>query len=523
MIEKIMKAVKNGNKKRGRNITIGAVVGLLLSCTAVMGADNYLWIKNDGGTIKFNTVLTATVDGSDVTWQGTNPYDENGWNGNTYINNIFLSSTQINGKNNENGNISYGLKLSGDLGNINFKNNGSIIGVGEGRDNFGIYNAGTIKTLTNTGLIGVTAKTTLSYGIGNFQKISTLMNEGTILTIGKSTKGIVYNGEIEFLKNDGSVVAMVAMGQTPGSELYNSAIEGSGKIGVLASNGLINVITRGASNGYGILSRNNIGNIINNGLITATATTTGATGSTYGIYNDSTGGTGIKKITNTGVIYGNANAVKNVNGTITSLDNYGILATGGSSVIEGTIGSEKNYGLYIEETSGKITAGSITTDPVTVVVDYDGSEIKRDMTIKNAQLEGSSGSATSTKSFELSGNSTSFNDSIINGKNKTLKVSGTGNKVSGSIINGYESSSAGYGSTIVFDDTVGGELTLSGTIVNIQDGKYPILGSSNGDTLILQSGTVTYKDGSTGTQNTIINGNIDMKMGIIHLLLALEQ
>ncbi|WP_319796330.1 hypothetical protein [Fusobacterium ulcerans] len=47
MIEKIMRAVKSNNKKRGRNITIGAVVGMLLSCTAVMGADTdkYLWIK----------------------------------------------------------------------------------------------------------------------------------------------------------------------------------------------------------------------------------------------------------------------------------------------------------------------------------------------------------------------------------------------------------------------------------------------------------------------------------------------
>ena len=46
MIEKIMKAVKSSNKRRGRNITIGAVIGFLLSCTAVMGADdNYLFIK----------------------------------------------------------------------------------------------------------------------------------------------------------------------------------------------------------------------------------------------------------------------------------------------------------------------------------------------------------------------------------------------------------------------------------------------------------------------------------------------
>ena len=39
MIEKIMKAVKSSNKRRGRNITIGAVIGFLLSCTAVVGAD----------------------------------------------------------------------------------------------------------------------------------------------------------------------------------------------------------------------------------------------------------------------------------------------------------------------------------------------------------------------------------------------------------------------------------------------------------------------------------------------------
>ena len=55
MIEKIMKAVKSRNKKRGRNITIGAVVGMLLSCTVVMGTDvSGLEITNDGsGNIEF--------------------------------------------------------------------------------------------------------------------------------------------------------------------------------------------------------------------------------------------------------------------------------------------------------------------------------------------------------------------------------------------------------------------------------------------------------------------------------------
>ena len=59
MIEKIIKVVKSGNKKRGRNITIGAVVGMLLSCTAVMGADEdkYLWVKENGsGALEFSTI-----------------------------------------------------------------------------------------------------------------------------------------------------------------------------------------------------------------------------------------------------------------------------------------------------------------------------------------------------------------------------------------------------------------------------------------------------------------------------------
>ena len=77
MIEKIIKAIKSNNKKRSRNITIGAVIGFLLSCTAVAGVeDKYLWIKKDG-EIKFNTTATIDADGS---WSEENPYEEIIWN-----------------------------------------------------------------------------------------------------------------------------------------------------------------------------------------------------------------------------------------------------------------------------------------------------------------------------------------------------------------------------------------------------------------------------------------------------------
>ncbi len=60
MIEKIMKAVKSSNKKERKKYNDRGSIGFLLSCTAVMGADSYLWIKGDSGKIEFNK---KTVDG----------------------------------------------------------------------------------------------------------------------------------------------------------------------------------------------------------------------------------------------------------------------------------------------------------------------------------------------------------------------------------------------------------------------------------------------------------------------------
>lgn len=74
MIEKIMKAMKSNNKKRGRNITIGVAVGFLLSCTLAAGANNgknYLIIKKDKGTTQFSTENESRL-------QSKNPYLE--WN-----------------------------------------------------------------------------------------------------------------------------------------------------------------------------------------------------------------------------------------------------------------------------------------------------------------------------------------------------------------------------------------------------------------------------------------------------------
>ena len=192
MIEKIMRAVKSSNKKRGRNITIGAAVGMLLSCSAVMGADsNYLWIKDDGGGIEFSKNNSG--------YWGENPYPENSWKDNTYINNITLS-----GENNGTDGskiIGYGLRLSGDLEEIEFINNGGISGTGNSSAyGYGIYNSGDIKSLKNIGIItgvGTGYSSTYGYGIYNSGDIKLLKNIGIISGSGTGIgTGTVINGKL---------------------------------------------------------------------------------------------------------------------------------------------------------------------------------------------------------------------------------------------------------------------------------------------------------------------------------------
>ena len=125
MIGKLLKMVKSSNKKRGRNITLGAVVGMLLSCSSVMKAEEFLWIRGNGEKIEYNTAITTDDNGTDGNWSNANPYSErNTMENGTYTNNITLSGTN-NGK--KYGSLlGYGLRFSGDINGLNFVNNGNI-------------------------------------------------------------------------------------------------------------------------------------------------------------------------------------------------------------------------------------------------------------------------------------------------------------------------------------------------------------------------------------------------------------
>ena len=416
MIEKIMKAVKSSNKRRGRNITIGAVIGFLLSCTAVIGADSYLWIREKDNTIQFNTIITTDNDGNIGDWNEENPYSDNNWDKDTktYTNNTTLLSSKANGVNINGDNISYGLRLSGNLTGVNFINNGSITGI----------------------------------------------------------------------------------------------ISGSS----------------GHSKGYGIYNLAIMGNMTNKGIISGTGTDNGA-GDGYGIANETLTGDDngeIEVITNTGIIYGKNSAIKNdADATIGTSNNYGILANGKDEkeVVNGTI--TVNKGLIVKAVGETYKAaaddyqkfGQTFNDSGITIIN--AKAIDEELSVIDTEKN-----ITGTESLKLKNGTLSYNDSknnpkvenissskgyILNGITNTLEVSGKNNELNNSVINAY-------GTAVVFGDTGDKELTLSGTIVNGGiDGSAAILGSDdidNGDTLILQSMT-----SSGDTQNTVVNGNINMGAG----------
>ena len=545
MIEKIMKAVKRGNKRRGRNITIGAVIGFLLSCTAVMGAtdDKYLYINDDKGKVQFST---DSPDGVNGDWSGSNPYENDGniWDKetNTYVNNIALSGTD-NGPIDTSGNPEgYGVKLKLSSEGAKFINNGTIYAESTSNSAIsgnasGIDNVGDSKiSLMNNGTISASgsAQDYIS-GIKNSRAITDLDNSGIISSIVLSGSGAysgIYNdtGTIDKLNNNG---ILFAKGNVLGIGIYNDVgtidkLDNNGKIYSTGNNGygiwnyswdgqLKSKIRILSNKGFifgdhsAIYNGNGTIDIMNNyGILSGKGSTNG-----YGIWNGNGGTIGEqtnpeKALNNMGVIYGKKSAIYN-RGTI-NLNNYGILINGLDS--SSTIKFSNSYGLQLDINTGNIVRFK---NPKNIeILSYDEA-LKREMKIKNAELETilyediEIQLGTGTESFELKDGTNDYNNSILNGKDKTLVVTTSNAEVIGSIINAY-------GTAVVFGDTGNNnQLILSGTIVNggIEDSTngIAISGSDNGDTLILQSGTVQYTNGSKGTQNTIVNGNIDMGAG----------
>ena len=507
MIEKIMKAVKSSNKRRGRNITIGAVIGFLLSCTAVMGAtgDNYLWIKEDSGEIKFSIDGTTTFDGD---WKTENPYENTGniWDKDTktYTNNIELSSNTANGKY-RNYDISYGLRLSGNLTGVNFVNNASIIGEmsSSGSDDgygFGIYNTGAIGNVANAGEISGTGSSSSGSSEGH---------------------GIVNNlGTMGAITNIG-IISGTGKGDGSGTGIVNN----SGIIGKIENAGTISGIGSSSSGkgiGYGIFNISNVkkmgnitnkmGNITNAGIISGTGKSDGSDdGTGAGIYNDSST---MGKITNIGIISGIGSSssgsgvgcgIFNDSGTIGDITNIGIINGYGESSGNNKTGSGSGCGIFNNSgTMGKITNIGI----ISGAGKGDGSHgfgygINNLGTMENIINTG-----------VISGTGNSSNSSgsgIVNYRLGTM-----GNIENAGLISGYGTSSSGDGSGIHNDSSCKiGAITNTGVIYGTDNAikndsgtigassNYGILVNGNGNNNKVIDGLDIV--GETPTDNQILN------------------
>ncbi|WP_248768352.1 autotransporter domain-containing protein [Pseudomonas sp. MWU12-2345] len=175
-----------------------------------------------------------------------------------------------------------------------------------------LYNFGSITTLTNNAGATISGYST---GIDNSGRIGTLSNSGTIR--GGYQAGINNNGgNIGTLNNSGTISGSNSNSGNRGTGLYNT-----GTIGTLSNSGTISGTVSGTGIGYGLHnSGGTIGTLNNSGLIT---------GSSAALYNEETsvlGGTsGV--ITNSGTIAGD----------IVNLSSQDLTIDGGTGSTFGTL------------------------------------------------------------------------------------------------------------------------------------------------------------------------------------------
>ena len=486
MIEKIMKAVKSGNKKRGRNITIGAVVGMLLSCTVAMGADTKVAeleiTKDNNGKIEFKD-----ENGESFTPESENeknPYPDNNWNAstNTYTNNSVISGTSDAGTVTA-GNTAHGAGLKVSDTKINLVNNGEINGeitgttTGNGEIyGYGIYVDSDLNgNLTNNGKITATGCKG-GYGIRVANLTGELTNNGEITATATTTSGATYGYGIRMtdlrgeLTNNGKITSTVTAASGSSYGICVADLNGN-----LTNNG--EIIAAGMINSYGIRVVSNLnatGNLINNGKIISTAT--GTQGGAGGIFIN-----------------------LNLNG---NLINNGITtATGGLTAWGIYIDSDLNGNLT---NNGIITATNTGSAGTCGIMQTKTSDSNHSNIINKGVIYGKASAiltkSKASKSLSNYGLLVTGGDKVIDGKFTTTNNYGLAFKVDGTT---YSAS----------DDGSESDFSKFGTISG--DGEYTVInakaeGTGNADitgteSLTFKEGTLSYKT----SDNTTEEENID--------------
>ena len=343
MIEKLLKAVKRGNKKKSLNITTATVIGFLLSCSIVLGEGLEI-TQETGEGILFNEMAYD---------KATHPFKEN-----TFVNNIYVNNMEI-ATEDRGGGLALAIEIEDNLELEIYNNN--LISVVDTANVWAVYNSGSqIKKIENNGMISAKGGNSSS-GIYSLQgSIGNITNNGTIIVETTKTSqpshGIYNISTVGEIVNNGTISAEAKGNTSDGYGIYNRFYSGQGTIEKINNNGLI--LGKGKDFGLGIWNYQGIINIIENGGIIYGSADTNAAGirnekegvikkinnngkivgvsanKSYGIWNISNGGADIEKIENTGIIYGNGNrgfGIFNNQGIIKKIENSGLIIGVGSS------------------------------------------------------------------------------------------------------------------------------------------------------------------------------------------------
>ena len=467
MIEKIMKAVKSGNKKRGRNITVGAVVGMLLSCTVVMGTDvSGLEITNDGsGNIEF-----TDKDGKKFEPGAENdPYPENTWNEETklYINNSKISGESTDGN-------GCGLKINED--GVNIVSNGMII--------------------VTTEKVGGTI-----YGLDVYGNGVNIENNGKIIAIYKATAissiGIGVDEDMNNIINSGLINAIVdESGDSYGIMTFASVND-------ITNRGVIN--SRGASNAsYGISIGAATKSIENSGVIY---------GDKHAIYNSYS----IDNTYNYGLLVSSTDETVS---SVTLTKNLGLIFKDDSGTYKAEDDDFKIFGTTT--TDAEVIVGYDEKDsPIKEKYTIINAKAKNDdkTDIKGTEsLTLKKGTLSYLDSDGSEQNESIFSDKkyILNGIEDTLKISGRKNELNNSVVNAYKTAVVinENMSTLTLDNTVvNGGIAEDSTAISItEDGSTLTL---KGDSIINSADTAIMITGNNNAVtlegNAIVNGKMESK------------
>ena len=394
MLERIMKAVKSGNKKRGRNITIGTIVGMLLSCTVVMGVEiiGLEITKDNSDNIKF-TALSGGEGSKISIGEDSNEY----YNHNIFKDNVYTNNMRIEGGSSYYN--TYGMKLSSLTDNFILINENVITGrntgkeqnsIGENSIGINIENSNIEFAIKNNGIISSEKGRLVTTGIkidANIKK-TTIENEGIISAKTDSPSKSLAKG----IENDGKNMEIVNLGIIYGDayekegigitnkgsnfKLENSGIiygnsnvksqnimgvAHTGKNGEIKNIGMIFETSSGNNMSHGV-SIKDLDILKNDGIIYSIKKSPGniSSGVTYNYSSNSIE----QKILNNGIIFGINNGtnneklsgygIYNQKGNIYNLLNKGIIF-GNEYAIKnsdfysnsGEIGSGANYGLLV--------------------------------------------------------------------------------------------------------------------------------------------------------------------------------